>query len=124
MFNANAQQKQVGITIDDLPTVTNGIAGFEIQEEITMGIVSTLKMYNAKAIGYVNEGKLHKNGVLDEIIPCSLEFEELNGLHIKDLQLQLKLTSLKRNGDKMAGNKKPWWAGQGNISWELSDASL
>ena len=73
IINANAQQKQVCITIDDLPAVTNGIAGFEIQEEITMGIVSTLKTYNAKAIGYVNEGKLHKNGVLDDKLAGLLE---------------------------------------------------
>ena len=73
IFNTNAQQKQVCITIDDLPAVTNGIPGFEIQEEITMGIVSTLKAYNAKAIGYVNEGKLHKNGELDNRLVGLLE---------------------------------------------------
>lgn len=65
IFNTNAQQKQVSITIDDLPAVTNGIDGNQIQWEITNGIVKTLKTYNAKAIGYVNEGKLYQNGVLD-----------------------------------------------------------
>jgi len=60
-----AQQKKVCITIDDLPAVTNGIEGNDIRNQITEGIVKTLKEYNARAIGYVNEGKLYQDGVLD-----------------------------------------------------------
>lgn len=60
-----AQQKKVCITIDDLPAVTNGIEGNEIRWQITNGIVKTLRSFDAKAIGYVNEGKLNQNGKLD-----------------------------------------------------------
>jgi peptidoglycan/xylan/chitin deacetylase (PgdA/CDA1 family) len=61
----SAQQKKVCITIDDLPAITNGIEGNEIRQEITNGIVKTLKAYDAKAIGYVNVGKLYDKGQFD-----------------------------------------------------------
>ena len=64
-LHAFSQQKKVCITIDDLPAVTNGISGHEVWEEITSGIVSTLTAYDAHAIGYVNEGKLYREGKLD-----------------------------------------------------------
>lgn len=64
LFNSYAQVKKVCITIDDLPTVSYG-GGNDIEWKITNGIVNTLKTYDAKAIGYVNESKLYQDGELD-----------------------------------------------------------
>ncbi len=60
-----AQQKKVCITIDDLPAITNGISEAGIRARITDGLTNTLSAYDAHAIGYVNEGKLYQDGVLD-----------------------------------------------------------
>jgi len=71
-FHLLAQQKKVCITIDDLPTVSYG-EGHQVQWQITKGIVQTLQSYHAKAIGYVNEGKLYQDGKLDSIRILMLE---------------------------------------------------
>jgi ketosteroid isomerase-like protein/peptidoglycan/xylan/chitin deacetylase (PgdA/CDA1 family) len=61
---ANAQDKQVAITIDDLPCVY--CTTTEEQQEVIGKLIGTLKEYNAPAIGFVNEGKLYEDKSLDE----------------------------------------------------------
>jgi len=57
-----AQKKKVCITVDDLPAVTNGINDYAFRLEITEKLIRTFKNYQAPAIGYVNERKVHHNG--------------------------------------------------------------
>ncbi len=61
------QVKKMCITVDDLPAVTNGISGHAFKQAITDGIVAVFDEYNIPAIGYVNEGKLYRDGVLDTL---------------------------------------------------------
>ncbi|WP_436514642.1 polysaccharide deacetylase family protein [Ekhidna sp. To15] len=58
-----AQNRRMSITVDDLPAVHYGLNN---RAEITRGLLETFVKYEVPAIGYVNEGKLYKNGVLDE----------------------------------------------------------
>lgn len=58
----DAQDRKICISIDDLPAVSYGI---DNEVEITDGILSALKKHNVPAIGYVNAGKLFKEGRLD-----------------------------------------------------------
>lgn len=54
-------QKQVCITIDDLPFVSYGINTEEHLNELTNKLITTFKTYDIPAIGYVNENKLYTN---------------------------------------------------------------
>lgn len=58
-----AQQKEICITIDDLPTVSYRTD--RVDQEITQKLLRTLNEYNIPAIGYVNERKLYHKGRLD-----------------------------------------------------------
>ncbi len=60
-----AQPREVCFTIDDLPTVPYNIQRADYQLEITEDLLATLDKYQIPAIGFVNEGKLYRNGVLD-----------------------------------------------------------
>ncbi len=60
-----AQNKEVCITLDDLPVVNYGITEEEYLLDITRRLVATFDHYQIPAIGFVNEGKLYKQGRLD-----------------------------------------------------------
>ena len=62
---ATAVDRQIAITIDDLPA---GAAQFMSAKEITdmtTRLLATLKQYQIPAVGFVNEGKLYKLGEVD-----------------------------------------------------------
>lgn len=60
-FRSTAQQKQLCITVDDLPTVSYGEP---VEREITEKIISHFLEYHIPAIGFVNEKKLFKRANL------------------------------------------------------------
>ncbi len=51
--------KSMAITIDDLPGIN-----LDDYEKVTDEILNALNKHNVKAVGFVNEGKLYKNGRL------------------------------------------------------------
>lgn len=61
----SAQQKQLCITVDDLPSVTYTINSNTLNEEITRKLTSTFQKHSIPAIGYINEQKLYTNNELD-----------------------------------------------------------
>ncbi len=52
---ANAQDKKICITVDDLPVVTYGNDEPIFAKEITIDLMNTFNKYDIPAIGYVNE---------------------------------------------------------------------
>lgn len=60
-----AQQKQLCITVDDLPVVSYGIHDSAFVFGLTRSLVQTFDDYQIPAIGYVNESKLYTNEKLD-----------------------------------------------------------
>jgi len=58
--------RQVAITIDDLPVVSRNFTTADDHERITIKLVGALVRHHVPAIGFVNEGKLYRNGSLDE----------------------------------------------------------
>jgi peptidoglycan/xylan/chitin deacetylase (PgdA/CDA1 family) len=60
-----AQEKEICITLDDLPTVSYDFKEIEFQQTIIKKLIATFDAYQIPAIGFVNEGKLYKNGALD-----------------------------------------------------------
>ncbi len=64
-FASFAQEKQVCFTIDDLPVVRYGNFDPFYSWDITLNIISTFDKYEIPAIGFVNEGQLLKDGVMD-----------------------------------------------------------
>jgi peptidoglycan/xylan/chitin deacetylase (PgdA/CDA1 family) len=56
-------QRQVAITIDDLPVVSVVPANLAKQREITSALLAALKTHRVPAIGFVNEAKLVANGM-------------------------------------------------------------
>lgn len=58
---ANAQDKEICITVDDLPVVTYGIDEPIFAKEITIDLMNTFNKYDIPAIGYVNGIKLYRN---------------------------------------------------------------
>ncbi len=81
-LNSVAQQKRLCITVDDLPTVAYGVGGDELKMEITKGLVDAFKKYQVPAIGYVNEGKLYKEGKLSKKEVALLELWYASGLEL------------------------------------------
>ena len=61
---AVAPARTVALTIDDLPAVSTS-RDIARQREITDGILDALRADDVPAIGFVNEGKLYENGVID-----------------------------------------------------------
>lgn len=57
-----AQDKRVCITIDDLPCVS---CGADRWPAVTDGLLTALEAHHVPGIGFVNEGKLYRDGVLD-----------------------------------------------------------
>jgi peptidoglycan/xylan/chitin deacetylase (PgdA/CDA1 family) len=65
-IHAAAQQKQVCITVDDLPVVSYGNHTQEILKEVTSKFVATFDQYAIPAIGYVNEKKLYVDDLVNQ----------------------------------------------------------
>jgi peptidoglycan/xylan/chitin deacetylase (PgdA/CDA1 family) len=64
----SAPQRQIAITIDDLPAAAApGMTGAEIRE-MTTKLLATLKQQQVAAVGFVNERKLYKLGEVDDRI--------------------------------------------------------
>ena len=59
------QHKQVCFSFDDLPVVSYGITDTIYQENLINKLVRSLCDNNIPAIGFVNEGKLYENEVID-----------------------------------------------------------
>ena len=62
---ALAQNRRVCFTIDDLPVVSYGIGDIDYWQQITQDLLATFAKYEIPAIGFVNESKLYRHGVLD-----------------------------------------------------------
>ncbi len=58
--------RRVSITFDDLPVVSRNFRGNDDHERITDRLVRTIQAHRVPAIGFVNEGKLYRDRVLDE----------------------------------------------------------
>jgi peptidoglycan/xylan/chitin deacetylase (PgdA/CDA1 family) len=65
-----AQQKQVCITIDDMPLVTYGISDTVYQKSMMDKLIAALKANAIPAMGFVNEIKLYNN---DQLIPFQVQ---------------------------------------------------
>lgn len=65
-LHSYAQQKQVCVTVDDLPVVSYGKPTQEFLEDVTSKLITTFDKYAIPAIGYVNEKKLYVNGNVDQ----------------------------------------------------------
>lgn len=65
--HAQAQRREIAITVDDLPSNSVGLNGKEI-DALNAKLVATLKQNNIPAIGFVNEGKLYVKGQVDDRI--------------------------------------------------------
>lgn len=61
-----AQQKTICVSVDDLPTVHYGIQDDDFNLEITQKLIEAFDKYHIPAIGFVNEGKLYRNGKLQQ----------------------------------------------------------
>ncbi len=73
---AFAQGRTVAVTIDDLPVVTLE-SNLQKRQMITKHLLQKLKRANVPAIGFVNEGKLYREGVLsDEEVALLREWVE------------------------------------------------
>lgn len=59
------QNKQICVTVDDLPTVTYGQNDSQLDSKITNGLIQTFKKYRIPAIGYVVEQQLYTKGKVD-----------------------------------------------------------
>ena len=77
LLSFTVQADEVALTFDDLPCAQGMKASVEL--EINQNILSALKNYKAPAIGFVNEGKLYKNGETDAKIDI-LKLWTQNGL--------------------------------------------
>ena len=62
---ALGQQKRVCFSFDDLPVVSYGITDTIYQKKLINKLVRSLCDSNIPAIGFVNEGKLYENEVID-----------------------------------------------------------
>ena len=58
--------RRVAITIDDLPIVSRNFTTADDHERITSRLVGALVRHRVPAIGFVNEAKLYRNGILDD----------------------------------------------------------
>jgi len=60
-----AQNKEICITLDDLPVVSYDFKDIDFQQSLVRKLVKTFDDYQIPAIGFVNESKLYKNGKLN-----------------------------------------------------------
>jgi peptidoglycan/xylan/chitin deacetylase (PgdA/CDA1 family) len=61
-----SRPREMAVTIDDLPTASVLPQSPEWADRVTRDLLSALRRHEAPAIGFVNEGKLHVDGRLDE----------------------------------------------------------
>ena len=73
---ASKAQKQIAITLDDLPFVQN--LSLKHAQESTATLVSKMKQQNLKTVGFVNENSVYKFGEIDERV-AMLEAWMANG---------------------------------------------
>jgi peptidoglycan-N-acetylglucosamine deacetylase len=64
---AQTSQREIAITIDDLPSNSVGLSGKDV-DALNAKLVATLKEKQVPAIGFVNEKKLYVKGEVDERI--------------------------------------------------------
>jgi peptidoglycan/xylan/chitin deacetylase (PgdA/CDA1 family) len=57
--------REVVVTFDDLPVVSRNFTQPADRERITRQIVATISTHRIPAVGFVNEGKLYRDGVLE-----------------------------------------------------------
>jgi peptidoglycan/xylan/chitin deacetylase (PgdA/CDA1 family) len=57
--------RRVAITIDDLPVVSRNFQGAADHDRITRQLVAALGAHRVPAIGFVNEGKMYRDGQVD-----------------------------------------------------------
>jgi CubicO group peptidase (beta-lactamase class C family) len=57
--------RRVAITIDDLPTVSRNFRSAADHDRLTRQLVGALRAHRVPAIGFVNEGKVHRDGAVD-----------------------------------------------------------
>jgi peptidoglycan/xylan/chitin deacetylase (PgdA/CDA1 family) len=60
-----AQEKLFCISVDDLPTVSYGLGNEVFNRQLTSKLLESFAAYDVKAIGFVNEDKLYREGQLD-----------------------------------------------------------
>ena len=60
-----AQERQIAVTIDDLPVVSPR-KDIKVRQEITKNLLAKIKQAKVPAIGFVNENKLYKDDKRDE----------------------------------------------------------
>jgi peptidoglycan/xylan/chitin deacetylase (PgdA/CDA1 family) len=61
-----ASARRVAITFDDLPVVSRNFTTIRDHERVTTQLVASVRAHHVPAIGFVNEQKLYRDGVLDE----------------------------------------------------------
>ncbi len=66
-MRAQQAQREVAITIDDLPGASAGLTGKEM-DELTTHLLATLKQNQVPVVGFVNEKKLYVKGEVDDRI--------------------------------------------------------
>ena len=62
---SRAPARRVAVTFDDLPVVSRAFTSAVDHERITRAIVAAIRAHHIPAIGFVNEGKMYRNGVAD-----------------------------------------------------------
>lgn len=72
-FHLIAQEKFICFSVDDLPTVHYGIQSDSFNKAITEKLIAAFDQYEIPAIGFVNEGKLYRNGKLQDSRVALLE---------------------------------------------------
>ncbi len=77
-----AQEKEMCITLDDLPVVSYGTNEPDFLREVTKKLIHTFDEFDIPAIGYVNERKLYKKGRLDSASIQLLELWLENGYEL------------------------------------------
>src|SRR5713226_6964811 len=65
---ATPPDRQIAITIDDLPAGTANSMSAAAITEMTAKLLATLRQLQIPVVGFVNEGKLYKLGEVDERI--------------------------------------------------------
>jgi peptidoglycan/xylan/chitin deacetylase (PgdA/CDA1 family) len=86
-LNGFSQLKKVAITMDDLLTVTKAPIPAEKQRILTVKLLEAFKKHRAPVIGFVNEGKLYTNNIIDSakinILKLWLDYGMSLGNHTK-----------------------------------------
>lgn len=75
-------QKQICITVDDLPVVGYGLNSDADWKSVTDKLISSFKKFDIPAIGYVNESKLKTRGQLSKQRVALLELWLSNGYEL------------------------------------------